>query len=202
MAKLISAKPLAWLLPLLGLALVVAGCAEPGQGPWRSTGSYPIDIYQEMHYNQTFKSQEPPRVLPPADSVPITGKELPLPELKADAKDLQNPETADSTTLERAAVLYQINCAACHGSTSLGDGLVGLKFADYGAPQPPAFSSNRVGALSPGEAFWSVTNGTGFMPPFGNLLKPKDRWLLVHLIGLSPAEREALLGRTKAPGYK
>ena len=195
-------KMLVWLLPLLGLALLAAGCNEPGDGPWRSTGSYPIDIFQEMHYNQTFKAQEPPRVLPPAGSVPITGKEVPLPAMKTDATGLQNPEQADPAALERAAVLYHINCSTCHGSSSLGDGPVGLMLADYGAPQPPAFTSDRVEALSSGEAYWSITNGFGFMPPFGNLLNPRDRWLLVHLIELPASEREALLNRTEAPGYK
>ena len=195
-------KNILWLLPLLGLVMATAGCGEPGQAPFRSTGSYPLDLYQEMHYNQSYKSQEPPRLAPPPDSVPITGKDLPLPELKADAKPLQNPIAADPAALRQAGVLYHINCAACHGQVSAGDSLVGLKFAEHGALQPPAFASDRVRALSPGEAFWSITNGTGFMPSFGPLLKSQDRWLLVHLIGLSSAEREALLRSTKAPGYK
>jgi mono/diheme cytochrome c family protein len=182
--------------------MAVAGCNEPGQGLWRSTGSYPLDIYPEMHYNQTYKSQEPPRLAPPPDSVPIAGKDLPLPALKTDAKPLQNPVLVNADALRQAGVLYHVNCAVCHGQASAGDGFVGLKFAEYGAPQPPSFASDRVRALSAGEAFWSITNGTGFMPPFGRLLKQQDRWLLVHLIGLSPAEREALLAGTKAPGYK
>ena len=32
-----------------------------------------IDVFQEMHYNQSQKSQEPPRFLPPEDSYPVGG---------------------------------------------------------------------------------------------------------------------------------
>ena len=202
MAALARKKMLVWLLPLLGIAVLAVGCGEPGDGPWRSTGSYPLDVFQEMHYNQTFRAQEPPRIPPPPDSVPITGKEMPLPELKVDAQGLQNPEQSDPAALERAAVLYHINCAMCHGNSSLGDGPTGLLLAEYGAPQPPAFTSDRVTALSSGETFWSLTNGFGFMPAFRNLLNSQDRWLLVHLIDLPPSEREALLNRTEAPGYE
>lgn len=187
---------------VLSCALAMSACVEPGDAPFRSTGSYPVDIFQEMHYNQTFKSQEPPRIAPPTDSVPITGKELPLPPLKADAKSMTNPVAIDPANLNRAAVLYHINCATCHGMTSQGDGPVGIKFVEYGAPQPPAFSSDRIDSLSPGEAFWSITNGVGFMPRFGSLLTAEDRWLIVHLIGLTETERQDVLNKTKAPGYK
>ena len=187
---------------LLSCALAMSACVEPGDAPFRSTGSYPVDIFQEMHYNQTYKSQEPPRLAPPSESVPITGKELPLPTLKTDAKSMTNPVAIDPTNLDRAAVLYHINCAACHGLTSQGDGPVGLKFAEYGAPQPPSFSSDRINSLSPGETFWSITKGAGFMPPFGNLLTAEDRWLIVHLISLSETERQDVLSKTKAPGDK
>ena len=47
---------------------LIAGCT-PGD-PFRSTGTYPIDIFQEMHYNQTYKAQEPPRLLPPKKLIP------------------------------------------------------------------------------------------------------------------------------------
>ena len=194
-------KFIRWALVPLGLALLAVGCGQPGEGPWRSTGSYPIDIFQEMHYNQSFKSQEPPRLSPPPDSVPVTGKELPLPALKADAQGLENPVGLTDDAQQQAGVLYHINCAVCHGPISQGDSFVGQLFGKYGATEPPSFASDRVQLLTPGEAFWSITNGVGFMPPFGALLKPEQRWFLVHLISMPADQREALLGSTEAPGY-
>ncbi len=189
------------MVALLGVALAAAACGQPGESPFRSTGSYPFDIFQEMHYNQSFKAQEPPRLLPPADSVPVTGKEVPLPAIRSEAASLENPVVLDAASLERAGVLFHINCSACHGQTAGGDGFVGQRFVVYGVTSPPAFASDRVGALSPGEAFWSLTNGFGLMPPFGRLLTAEERWLLVHVIDLPAAERTALLERTEAPGY-
>ena len=47
--------------------LFVAGCGEPPP-------TYPLDIFPEMHYNQSYKTQEPPALTAPSDSVPITWK--------------------------------------------------------------------------------------------------------------------------------
>lgn len=131
--KILGPGFLLWLAFIPFLLMTVA-CGEPGQGPFRSTGAYPIDIFQEMHYNQTHKAQEPPRLSPPHHSVPIDGAERNLPISKIDAKNLENPVNPDSETLDRAGILYHINCAACHGATANGDGYVGQKFAEHGHP--------------------------------------------------------------------
>lgn len=187
---------------VVALAALAVACGEPGEGPWRGTGSYPIDIMPEMHYNQSHKAQEPPRVPPPPDSIPVTGKELPLPASPADAATLESP-LADIGAAEhhRAGVLYHINCSACHGATARGDGPTGLILTEYTTIDPPAFDSERIEALSEGQVFWSITNGVGHMPPFGRLLSPDERWLLAYLAKLSAAERDAILSGTEAPGY-
>ncbi len=161
-------------------AVVVFAACEPGD-PGRSTGSYPIDIFQEMHYNQSLKAQEPPRFAPPEGSIPVTGGYIPAPQ-KADAANLVSPFAINPDALERGALLYKQNCSMCHGLTAGGDGFVGDKFAPYPAPQPPAFSSGRIQSLTQGEKYASIANGAGFMPPFQGLLTEEDRWALVALI--------------------
>lgn len=180
------------LLLVLMVGILAAAC-EPGEAPYRSTGAYPIDIFPEMHYSPSYKAQEPPRLSPPADSVPITGKAVALPARKDDAADLINPVDPTASALEHAATLYVVNCAMCHGLSAGGDGFVGNKFVQYNVTAPPAFDSPRIQNLADGEAFWSITNGFGFMPAFGNLLSSEDRWHLVHLIEATQSEREALL---------
>ena len=182
---------LALLASVAAVAVVAAAC-EPGE-PARSTGAYQIDVFQEMHYTQSFKSQEPPRFLPPEGSVPITGGKVALPEDNAAIDALPNPTVRNAATLNRAARLYNVNCASCHGVGAAGDGYVGLRFAEYGAVQPPAFSGDRIADLAAGRAYASVTNGFGYMPPFGNLLSDEERWALVHLLFIPDAERAALL---------
>ncbi|MBI2858536.1 MAG: hypothetical protein HYX90_05600, partial [Chloroflexi bacterium] len=60
--------------PAIGVLLIslvlLAGCS--------STGSYPRDLFIEMHYQRSFRSQEPPRLYPAPFAVPVTGRELPL----------------------------------------------------------------------------------------------------------------------------
>ena len=180
------------LLLVLMVGILAAAC-EPGEAPYRSTGAYPIDIFPEMHYSPSYKAQEPPRLSPPADSVPITGKAIALPARKDDAAALVNPVIPTDRAFERAAAVYLVNCSMCHGLDSDGEGFVGLKFAQYNVTPPPSFNSERIQNLAAGEAYWSITNGFGFMPAFGNLLTPEDRWHLVHLIEATQSEREALL---------
>ena len=178
-----------WFVIVAMAAVVVFAACEPGD-PGRSTGSYPIDIFQEMHYNQSHKAQEPPRFSPPEGSIPITGGYIAAPD-KADAANLATPFATNPDALERGALLYKQNCSMCHGLTAGGDGTVGIKFADYPAPNPPAFSSPRITALTSGEAYASISNGAGFMPPFQGLLTEEDRWALVAL--LEADNRDALL---------
>ena len=40
------------------------------------TGPHAVDIFTEMHFQPSYRTQEGPRILPPPDSVPITGKEI------------------------------------------------------------------------------------------------------------------------------
>ncbi len=175
---------------LVLLALAAAAC-KPGD-PARSTGAYPIDIFQEMHYNQSFKAGEPPRFLPPEESYPISGGFIRAGS-KAESADLTSPYPVDGQTLTRGALLYRQNCSMCHGLTAAGDGAVGVKFQQYIGISPPAFGSARVADLTPGEAYSSVSRGFGFMPPFQGLLSEEDRWALVALIDATVAERSAAL---------
>ena len=184
-----------WLGMAMAIALLaVAGC-KPGD-PWRSTGSYPIDIFQEMHYNQSYKAQEPPRFSAPSDSIPRTGGFIAAPT-KAEAADLTSPFAIDDQTLERGALLFKQNCSMCHGATAEGDGKVGEKFA-FVEP-PPSFAGARIQDLTPGQAYGAISRGEGFMPPFQSLLSEEDRWALVALIEASASDRTSRLQALDKP---
>ena len=186
-----SSKRTIWLITTALVSVVVLAACEPGD-PLRSTGSYPIDVFQEMHYNQSLKAQEPPRFSPPKESYPISGGFIAV-GTKAESRDLRNPIFGTPEDIARAALVYKQNCSVCHGLTAGGNGFVGNKLADYGAPQPPSFDSNRVDNLTPGEAFSSISGGFGFMPAFQGLLTEEDRWTLVAFIDATTAERTAAL---------
>lgn len=183
----------------VALAAIAAACS-PGD-PFRSTGSYPIDVFQEMHYDQAVKSQEPPRFLPPEGSYPVEGGYISVDEIENIA-ELENPLAGDPLALHRGALLYKQNCSACHGLTASGDGYVGDVLNAYGVTQPPAFGDGDgvvvirdtgTTEVTPGEAFDSISGGKGFMPAFEPLLTMEDRWALVSLIDATVDERRALL---------
>ncbi len=173
---------------MLLLVIAVAGVALAGC----SRGSYPLDFVSEMHYNQSYKIQEPPSLSAPADSVPITGREVDY--AREDAAGLVNPVAATAATLQQGQLIYQINCAVCHGATGLGDGPMSQRLDAAGYPRAPA-NLTTSGSVSSGEgglAFLVITKGFAgayglasdqfVMPPFGKLLTAEDRWTLVQYL--------------------
>ena len=83
------------------------------------TGSNKVQIFTEMHYQPSYRSQEGPRLLTPDGAVPITGAEVVL--TSVDAYDaLANP----GGDAANGAALYGVNCAVCHGETLGGDGAI------------------------------------------------------------------------------
>ncbi len=162
--------------------LMLTGC---------SRGAYPLDFFPEMHYNQSYKIQEPPSLSAPEGSVPITGSEVDY--ALAQAKLLQNPVPKDQG-VSSGSKLYQANCAVCHGSTGLGDGPMATRLKDAGYPSTPAnlTAAGPTNAKPDGEVFLIITKGFAgayglpehrfVMPAFRKLLTYEDRWALVHYI--------------------
>jgi mono/diheme cytochrome c family protein len=139
------------LLAGLVLALVLTtGCAR---------GSYPLDIFYEMHYQQSFRSHEPPRLSVPQSAVPW----FPAPQPTSFAGDGRH--------------LYEVNCSMCHGNAGRGDGPVLERMISAYGYQPaitPDLTAPQVMAAGvPGvEAF--VINGVVVMPAFAKLLTPEE----------------------------
>ncbi len=164
----------------LALGLLVVGCVP-------STYEYPVDFYNEMHYQQSFRRQEPPDVVVPSGAVPITGGE---PVLATAAYDnYANPIPRTPQNMAAALALYQRNCLPCHGAAGKGDGIIGNYFKGYqGAPVPADYSSAAVTALTDGQIYGVLTNGKRNeqtlqgMPSFRNLLTPDQRWELVNQV--------------------
>ena len=76
--------------------ILVVGCSQ---------GTYPVDIFYEQHYQQSYKSHEPPRLSGSADAVAF----FPPPA---------------STVTNTGADLYRVNCQMCHGADAKGTGPV------------------------------------------------------------------------------
>lgn len=174
-----------WLLGGLVAAMTLfsISCAE---------GTYPLDFFYEMHYQPTYHSQEPPRLLPAPGSVPITGREVRL--KPTDVSTLENPIPGEG--VERGAQLYDINCAMCHGVGARGDGQVLNTMRDtYGyVPKlnPDLVSIKMLpdgflfAVISDRDLILTDMDQAKVMPQFQKLLSAEERWMLVNYLKSLP----------------
>jgi len=134
---------------LIGL-LAVIGCAQ---------GSYPLDIFYEMHYQKSFKAHEPPRLSVPQSAVGW----FPPPKATSFTDDGEH--------------LFQVNCSMCHGQAGQGDGPVLQRMMSVYGYTPvvtPDLTSDPVrnmGALGV-EGF--VSSGLVVMPNFSKLMTEEE----------------------------
>lgn len=164
------------------------------------TGSNKVQVFTEMHYQPSYRSQEGPRIDPPESAVPITGKEVLQTSVEA-YQALPNPG-GDSGN---GAALFAVNCVVCHGADMGGQGAV----MAYGPNMAPAdLKGEATAERSDGELYGIISFGgnTGFtvrvsnlddptydndrcvgqaacpMPEFRKLLTEQERWDVVAYI--------------------
>ncbi len=176
------------------------------------TGPHAVDIFTEMHFQPSYRTQEGPRILPPPDSVPITGREVEYKSVE-EYQTLAIPShiVSDPGTLSRARETYDTNCLVCHGSNLRGedgDALILPYLATATGAKPRNLVNVKlnsdgeqiIGAASDGTTdgeiyAWIAYGGqagfasalrdrptTSWMPQFINLLSEDERWELVALI--------------------
>ena len=142
--------------------ILVVGCSQ---------GSYPLDIFYEQHYQQSYRSYEPPRLSGVSDAVAFF-------------------PPAPSTVTNTGADLYKVNCQMCHGSDAKGTGPVLALITDtYGyTPMVPTDITNRPIALIEMQLGRTVRpfGETSVMPPFGKLLNADERSLIAQYVGSLP----------------
>ena len=153
-------------------ALVITAC---------ETGAYPLDLFPEMHYQQSYRAQEPPYEAPPEGQISTRGAEVPVTDF-VEALTLENPVPFDGPSIDRGRALFAANCAMCHGLDGTGDSYVADAFERYGAKRPLSLVSDNVKNQVDGTLFWTITNGVNNMPAWQKLLTAEQRWVLVTFI--------------------
>ena len=140
---------------LLGLVLI-AGILAVGC----SQGSYPLDIFYEMHYQQSFKAQEPPR---------LTGVETSVAWF---------PSQQDTSFGVDGQHLFEVNCSMCHGNQGKGDGPVLQKLMspdyEYTPLLTPDLTSEQVIAMGREGIEGFMRSGVNVMPNFSKLLNGEE----------------------------
>jgi mono/diheme cytochrome c family protein len=135
---------------VLALGALAAGCSQ---------GAYPLDFFYEMHYHQSYRSYEPPRLSVPDTAVPW----FPAPKATSNS----SPDH-----------LYQVNCAMCHGVAGKGDGpvlqmLMSEKYNYKPVVSPDLTSAGVVGMGAAGIRGF-MGSGVVVMPNFSKLLSPEE----------------------------
>ena len=142
-AHIISRPAKRALLPMAAVIVAVFGATACAV---QETNTYPIEIFSEMHYSQSTRMQEPPRLAPAEDAVPFrqigTNEVLEVPER------VERPYDAG-----RARELFRINCSTCHGMSGTGDG-----------PASPHITAN--------DSYWATTNDSPYVGP-ANLIEKR-----------------------------
>ncbi|PKB79341.1 MAG: hypothetical protein BZY88_13860 [SAR202 cluster bacterium Io17-Chloro-G9] len=152
-----------WLLGLgLTAGILAVGCSQ---------GSYPLDIFYEMHYQQSHKSQEPPR---------LTGVE--------GAVAVFDGPVSTSFGVD-GQHLFEVNCAMCHGPGAKGDGPVLQKLiSDYGyvPAVTPDLTSEQVKAMGEGGVMGFMSSGLNVMPNFSKLLTHEEQTAIAKYVSSLP----------------
>ena len=124
----------------------------------------------------------------PQSSVSIFGTEAPgfiydrspTPAAVQAMAGLKNPVAADTASISRGRIYYQINCAVCHGPLGMGDGRVVT--GGYGGFAPAIGKGSRAAdSLSDGYIFGMIRNGRGMMPTYNRIEEP-NRWDIVNYL--------------------
>ena len=98
-------------------------------------------------------------------------------------------------TMNRGQERYQIFCAACHGMTGIGDGLIVRR----GFRRPPSFHEERLRQAPVGHFFDVSTNGWGAMPSYAAQVTPADRWAIIAYIRALQLSQQATASPATTP---
>ena len=185
-----------------------------------STGAYPVDFFQEMHYSPAVRKQEGPSMSVRPGTVAFNSGGAPEEQLNADLRlehfDLMpdeelnaiggNPIAVTPDVLEYGDFLFQRNCAMCHGAAGDGEGLlqVTIAFEAAGVNVPKNLTEDDTQARTAGDLYRIISRGNGDFPApawasnasawEGSTNMPRFAQLL------SPAERWMLVAHIRELG--
>jgi mono/diheme cytochrome c family protein len=121
----------------------------------------------------------------PQNSVDIYGSaapgfeyaRAPLPQNITAMANIPNPTPADSASINRGRVQFQINCAVCHGPLGQGNGPA----TRYGFPGINIGAGSPASGYTDGYIFGMIRNGRGLMPTY-NRIEEHDRWDIINYL--------------------
>lgn len=97
-------------------------------------------------------------------------------EVPAKFKTMKNPVDANDASIKTGTMLYNKNCASCHGKKGLGDGVKARTLETF----PGDFSGEAYQSQSDGEHFYKTKFGRGEMPKYDKKIPDEDIWNIVN----------------------
>ncbi len=158
----------------------------------RTRSSTGWDYMPDMYYSNAYESytpnpnfeddltmRTPVEGTVPREMIPFAWENTEEDRLAAGAA-LTNPVELNEANLSRGKEAYEIFCLSCHGPAGDGQGYL---FTSGRYPVPPGnLISDEVKALRDGEIYHSITVGFGIMGAHGGMIRPDDRWKIIHYI--------------------
>ena len=143
------------------------------------------DMYDQAKYKPLAASQLWPdgRASRPLEAGTIAHSGGALAGTSSGRENATKPDQHGRPTYTRAEILrgqqrFDIYCQPCHGPVGDGDGYI----ARRGFPHPPTYHSDRLREVSDDYIYHVITDGYGVMYPYGDRVRPEDRWAIVAYI--------------------
>jgi mono/diheme cytochrome c family protein len=114
-------------------------------------------------------------------------------DARAQAADSM-PEAITPAMLRHGKELYGVYCMPCHSPAGDGDG----RIVERGFPAPPTYHSDRLRGVPDRHIYDVISNGFGVMAPYGNRIRPADRWAIVAFVRALQLSQHAELARLPA----
>lgn len=201
----------AFCLLLSAYLLVVAGCRQdmqdqPRMKPYRSTsffsnglssrppvtGTVPRGFLRADKAFFTGKKSTPSATSGVSNPTPSTGgqQQASYPD---DIEEFPLPITQE--VVARGRERFEIFCAACHGLTGNGDGMIVRR----GYRRAASFHTDALRQAPVGHYFDAITNGWGAMPSYAPQIPPGDRWAIVAYVRALQLSNQNLPPQSGAP---
>ena len=156
---------------LLAVVLLLAGCGrnmvdQPNLRPLQGSEFFADGAGMRPPVEGTVSRREGA-----VDPVFLTGQD-------ANGLVTELPVALTLELLQRGQERYDIFCAACHGHTGAGDGMI----VSRGFPAPTSFHDQRLLDASVGYYFSAMTNGFGRMYSYASRVPAEDRWAIAGYV--------------------
>lgn len=161
-----------------GLLIISLVAAPFIIGPLFTFEVIKLPIPTDMAVQPSFGYQASPRLMPPADAVPVQG----LPVIAEEFPD--NPVRADQTSLQRGQILYSVHCQLCHGEQGHGDG----PLAGHFERTPENLTGSLITTEFDGAVYLTISQGFGQMPSLSENLTTRERWDVVNYVRTLPGD--------------